>query len=175
MTIQQVLFKIYAHMSFDKYDLHGLVLVKDALDADGGFFIAHALKLLLGLDSNHHVIVIATRNTPSHYAQVMKKLSLNVQQLTSSGRFVVLDALRGGPSLQSFIDLKQISHAIVSAVDASSISNRNLCIIFDDLSVRLFMYCFFSNHFHKVWVESFPHNTPSSRNAYTFPPDTPLW
>jgi len=123
-------------MNLTGVDLHGLLLVRDALDADGAVVVAHLLKLLLGIDGKYNVVLVSSRHTSTHYSSVMRKLSLNVNALAQAGRFVLLDAL--GCSSQApdqMVNLKIISDALHAALLANSKTERPLCIIFDDLSV----------------------------------------
>ena len=133
-------------MSISREDLHGLILQRDSLDADGFFLLAHILKLLLGLDGLHNVVIVATKHTMSHYGVVFRKLGLNVAALAAAGRVVLLDALRpdkGHP--EQLMDLRILQSAILDSCAKASASGAPVCVLFDDLTVR-------KQHFHR----SFP-------------------
>jgi len=131
-----LLYLKHMNMNLDRSDLHGLLLVRDGLDADGGFIIAHLLKLLLGLDGEHNVIMVACKHTSSHYASVMRKMGLNVGLLAQAERFVLLDSLRGLAHHPSkFVDLKALQTTLESASWGKGEGGPPVCIIFDDLMV----------------------------------------
>ena len=125
-------------MNLAREGLQGCILVRDSLDADGGFVLAHLLRLLLGIDSQHSVVVVALRHTASHYAQILRKISLNVGTLAAAGRFAVLDALRGpAQAPDQPQDLRMLLSALQAAAYASNSKGTPLCIIFDDLTVSV--------------------------------------
>jgi len=124
-------------MSITRADLHGLILQRDSLDADGFFLLAHILKLLLGLDGQHNVILVATKHTMTHYGIVFRKLGLNVAALAGAGRVVLLDALRPDKSQpQQMMDLKILHSAILDSCAKAAASGAPVCVLFDDLTVR---------------------------------------
>ena len=128
-------------MAIRQEDLHGLVLLRDSLASDGGFLLAHILKLLLGLDGRHRVVLVAVRQTMVHYGTVFRKLGLNVSALAAAGRVVLLDALRpsrGHP--EQLLDLRILHKAIADAcaVKTTSLEPPSpVCLLFDDLTVSL--------------------------------------
>lgn len=123
-------------MSIAREDLHGLLLIRDSLDADGGFLLGHILKLLLGLDGRHFVLLVALKHTPAHYTLVFRKLGLNATSLAASGRVVLIDALRpvrGQP--EELLELRMLHRAIGEASAKVASSGAPVAIIFDDLTV----------------------------------------
>ena len=124
-------------MAICREDLHGLLLIRDSLDADAGFLIGHLLKLLLGLDGIHSLVLITSKHTPSHYSVVFRKLGLNAASLAASGRVVVIDALRPvRDQPEELLDLRILQTAIREAFSkASAISGAPVAVVFDDLTV----------------------------------------
>jgi hypothetical protein len=111
------------------------------LDADGFFLLAHILKLLLGLDGQHNVILVATKHTMTHYGIVFRKLGLNVAALAGAGRVVLLDALRPDKSQpQQLMNLKILQSAILDSCAKASASGAPVCVLFDDLTVSFFLF-----------------------------------
>lgn len=120
-------------MSIDRTDFKGLLVVRDELNADGALLIAHALKLLLGIDGEHAVLLVAAKHTSTQYASVFRKLSLNASSLAASGRLVVLDALSSAK--HQLVSLQQLRVTIDDALKGLSRQQRPLCLVYDDLSV----------------------------------------
>jgi hypothetical protein len=124
-------------MPITRADLHGLILQRDSLDADGFFLLAHILKLLLGLDGQHSVVLVASKHTMPHYGIVFRKLGLNVAALAGAGRVVLLDALRPDKSHpQQLMNLRILHSAIIDSCAKVSASGAPVCVLFDDLTVR---------------------------------------
>jgi KaiC/GvpD/RAD55 family RecA-like ATPase len=125
-------------MALSADDLHGLLLIKDVVDSDAGFLVAHLLKLMLGLEGRHAVVLVACKHTMPHYAAVMRKLGVNLGAAAAAGRLVALDALR--PSRDrphQLMDLKVLFGAIEGACAeaAAAAGGAPVALVFDDLTV----------------------------------------
>ena len=126
-------------MALDAYDLHGLVLVRDCLGADGAFVLAHILKLALGLDGVHNAVLVAARHTAAHYASVLRRSGLQMLQLVERGRLAVVDALRAPQDpAQQLTSLRALHKRVAKAAAALSAHTdpRPLLVVLDDLTVR---------------------------------------
>lgn len=126
-------------MAITAEDLHGLVLVRDCLDADGAFMLVHLLKLALGLDGQHNVLLVACRHTAVHYAHVLRKSGLAMASLVEAGRLAVVDSLRPPPPVQAgaqLTSLQALHRRIARAAAAlQSGGQRPLLLALDDLTV----------------------------------------
>jgi hypothetical protein len=127
-------------MALTAEDLRGLVLVRDCLGADGGFIVAHALKLGLGLDGGHSVLLVAARHTAPHYAMALRKAGVHLPQLVAAGRAAVVDAMRPAPGqapAAQLTDLRALHRGMGKAAADLAQGQRPLLVVIDDLTVRL--------------------------------------
>lgn len=128
-------------MALTAEDLHGLLLIKDAVDSDAGFLVSHLLKLMLGLEGRHAIVLVACKHTMPHYATVMRKLGVNLGGAAAAGRLVALDALRPSRDRpQQLMDLQVLFGAIEGACAeaATAAGGAPVALVFDDLTVRQF-------------------------------------
>lgn len=127
-------------MAITAEDLHGLLVIKDAVDCDAGFLVAHLLKLMLGLEGRHAVVLVACRHTLPHYVTVMRKLGVNLGAAAAAGRVVALDALRPARDCpHQRMDLRVLGGAIEGACAeaAAAAGGAPVALVFDDLTVRI--------------------------------------
>lgn len=124
----------------DHQDLWGLVLVKDCLEAPGGFVILHALRLALA--QGHHVVLLAVASGAGHYQQLARKAGISLQPALASGQLVLLDLLHSLASHQpagtstSGLGLEGVFAQVAAAAAAGSAAGRPTSVLVDDLSVR---------------------------------------
>jgi len=127
-------------MAITREDLHGLVLVRDCLKADGAFMLVHMLKLALGLEGQHSVLLVASRHTAVHYAHVLRKSGMAMASLVEQGRLAVVDALHlPGPAAAAaqLTSLQALHRRMSRAASAlHSEDQRPLLLALDDLTVN---------------------------------------
>ena len=131
------------------HTLHDMVLVRDCLEADGGFLLLHLIKVALHREPVHDVVLVAAHHTAGHYALAARKAGLALPALQAQSRVAVVDVLAlltaNPPEQQAgaaLIDLVQLADHITcaaagtAAAAGTSDSSRPLCLVIDDLSVR---------------------------------------
>jgi hypothetical protein len=135
-------------MALEARDLCGLVLVRDALDADGAFVLTHALRLALGpAGGGRAAVLVAARHSAAHYQQALRRAGLPMPELVEAGRLAVVDALhraRGGeppPPLDLRALLRRAARAAAGlgagsagAADGARGAAAPLCLVVDDLT-----------------------------------------
>ncbi|KAJ3300060.1 Elongator subunit elp6 [Borealophlyctis nickersoniae] len=134
------------------------VLITDELKADASFLLHHFIsRHLRQNDPRCSVTLIALAQTYQHYVLVAKKLGVNLTTHTQTRRFTCLDSFSDvrtatGPfaalsskSTPSSDDFARTLFASIrqtfssTAPSATADSSPRPCIIFDDLSVLLYM------------------------------------
>lgn len=124
----------------DHQDLSGLVLVKDCLEAPGGFVLLHALRLALA--QGHQVVLLAVASGAGHYQQLSRKAGISLQPALASGQLVLLDLLHSlavhppAGTSTSGLGLEGVFAQVAAAAAAGSAAGRPTCALVDDLSVR---------------------------------------
>lgn len=118
-------------------DLHGVLLIRDCLGADGAFVLAHILKLALGLDGHHAVVLVAARHTAPHYAQVLRKEGVSMAKAVEGGRLAVVDALRPPPGQAAQPTSLRALHTRIYRATGMLQSGWPLLLAIDDLTVSL--------------------------------------
>lgn len=126
-------------MALSSEDVHGLVLIKDTVEANGTAVMGHLIKLAISSDPNLDVVLVSSHTSSSSYAMSLRRSGLPSTSLLSSGRIRVIEALRlVKESKGHSINLKSLSR-LISEVLASTAAGRSLCIVFDDLSVSVLL------------------------------------
>jgi hypothetical protein len=147
-----------AQLGLHSNDLQGTLLLRDSLEAPGSFLLTQLVKMALtgqaGLQSfvgpaaaappsaalelsSRRVILLAVAQTASHHVQVLRKAGLQAPALMSAGRLAVVDALAAlsdGP-----LSLRTLHAQLVAATAAADgeAMAQAVCLVVDDLSVRL--------------------------------------
>lgn len=127
-------------------DLSGLLLIKDALEAPGGFVLAQALRLALSL--GYRAVLLSVAAGAAHYQQALRKLGVSLAAALESGQLVLLDTLHclaqhtpapGSGTASQGLPLQPLWAQIAAALRGSGGcggSAQPVCLLVDDLSVR---------------------------------------
>jgi hypothetical protein len=125
-------------------DLQGTVLVRDCLEAQGAFLLAHLIKLAVSCDAHtpgaapggaalpplaaaaqsRPVVLLAAQQAASHYTAVLRKVGLSVPSLLASGQLAVVDLL---PSLGGGLPSLRTLHERLAAAVAGLCGGSNGC------------------------------------------------
>ena len=155
-----------ASMQLTERDLQGTVIIRDCLQAGGGFLLLQLLKTALGGPGGgpdqRHVVLLAAQHAASHYALVLRKAGLGLAALVAAGRLTVLDLLPSiaaggstvpagavGASLPSLRSVHaQLAAAVAAAAAAAATTaapstdgpprtSSCCCLLVDDLAVSV--------------------------------------
>eukprot|EP00887_Chlorella_sp_A99_P003394 scaffold7.g3394.t1 len=126
-------------------DLHGLLLLRDCLEADGAFMLLHAMKLAAMGQPAADLVLVAARHGAAHYVAAGRKAGLALPALQSQGRLAVVDVLASlavapleprAPGVP-LVSLRALAESITDAaagLQVDSGAERPLCLLVDDLS-----------------------------------------
>ena len=149
-------------MHVTERDLQGTVLIRDCLQAGGGFLLLQLLKTALGGPGGgpdqRHVVLLAAQHAASHYALVLRKAGLGLAALVAAGRLTVLDLLpsiaAGGSTVPagavgaSLPSLRSVHAQLAAALATAAVTavaappptdgpraSSCCCLLVDDLAV----------------------------------------
>lgn len=71
----------------------GFLLLRDSLEANGGFLVVQLMKLAASSEPPHDLTLVAVQHAAAHYAATARKAGLSLPALQASGHMAVVDVL----------------------------------------------------------------------------------
>ncbi|KAE8893309.1 hypothetical protein PF005_g7943 [Phytophthora fragariae] len=104
-----------------------LVVLEDCVEAGGGFLVHHFTSLFL--QAGHRLCLVASANTPEHYAAVGRKLGVNFAACQSKQQLQVLDWTQLEADERPWTELFDTLRA-----SATEEGDKGVTIVLDDVS-----------------------------------------